>query len=158
LGYEGSRIGPEGTITRADFIRPIGLAITLTLFGELVIFLTYGVALFPEGNLLQKFGWILTCGIAMGATIGALVNLFVTGRMTWQRAKIWAGLIWVAVLSYCNILCYLIDLNIGFFGAQSAPVLFLAPGFVAIFLSAFLYSWLLYSWSGKIWVSERVKS
>lgn len=73
-------------IVRSEFVRPIVLALALTVLGEVLIFGIWGVLLFPEGNLLRKLGWTLTCGVAMGAAIGALVNVVVTGRLTALRA------------------------------------------------------------------------
>ena len=133
---------------RAVYVRPIALGIALTAFGELLILVIWGVILFPGGDVLKKLAWTGTCGVAMGATIGALVNLFVTGRLEGRQAMTWTALIYFGVLSYCNVLCYSIDLTMGFFGAQTHPGLFLAGGFVPALVTSIPYAWLLFSQRG----------
>jgi len=68
-------------LERSDFVRSIVVAVSFTFLGEMLIFLIWGVALFPTGVLWRKLVWTMTCGIAMGMTIGALVNVIVTGRL-----------------------------------------------------------------------------
>jgi hypothetical protein len=135
--------------TRADYVRPITVGITFTAFGELLIFLLWGLLLFPEGNVLAKLAWTATCGIAMGAVNGAVINVFVTGRLTGPQAIIACALIYFAVLVYCTVLCYRVDLRMGLFGARPDPGLFLAGGFVPAFISSLPYAWLLYSERGR---------
>jgi hypothetical protein len=141
------RIAP---MQRTDFTRPITVAVTLTFFGEAVIFLLWGVSLFPGGPLWRKAVWTGICGVAMGATIGALVNVAVTGRMAGRTAALCSGVLYFAVLAFCTFLCFEIDLATGSrFGARQAPVLFIAGGLVPAFLSSFLYAWLLFSEPGS---------
>lgn len=136
-------------------MRPITVGITFTLLGELLLFLIWGVHLFPNGDHWKKLGWTMSCGIAMGATIGALVTIIVSGRLKGGIAAITAGLIYFLVLASCTILCYRIDLAMGFFGAQAHPTLFIITGgLIPAFLSSFLYSWLLYSESGRSFLTK----
>jgi hypothetical protein len=137
------------SIARADYIRPITLGITITAFGEVLIFILRGLLLFPEEDMLTKLAWTATCGIAMGAVIGALINVFVTGRLAGCRAMITCALIYIVVLSYCSVLCYRIDLTIGYFGARSNPELFLAGGFVPALVTSIPYAWFLFSEQGS---------
>ena len=60
---------------RQEFVLPITVAIAFTLMCELLIFYVWGVRLFPEGIVWKKLVWTITCGVAMGATIGAFVNI-----------------------------------------------------------------------------------
>ena len=136
-------------VQRSDFVRPITVAITFTLFGETLIFLIWGVLLFPGGNLWHKAIWTGTCGIAMGATIGGLVNVLVVGRLAGKKAAICSGAVYVAVLALCTLLCYRLDLALGsHFGAQKAPLLFLLGGLLPAFVSGVFYAWLLFSEEG----------
>ena len=136
-------------VTRSDFTRPITVAITFTLFGEALIFLLWGVYLFPKGAIWHKAVWTGTCGLAMGATIGALVNVVVTGRMDGSTAAFWSGLLYFSVLALCTFLCFQIDLATGsHFGAWEAPLLFIAGGLIPALASGLVYSWLLYSETG----------
>lgn len=138
------------TVTRSDFARPITVAITFTLFGEVLIFFLWGAHLFPNGALLPKAIWTGTCGLAMGATIGALVNVVVTGRMDGIKAAFWSGLLYFGVLALCTFLCFQIDRATGSnFGAREAPLLFVAGGLIPAFASSPLYSWLLFSMTGR---------
>lgn len=133
-------------VTRSDFTRPIVVAVMLTLSGEILIFLLWSVVFFPSGVLLHKAAWAGTCGIAMGATIGALVNVVVTGRMDGRRAMLWNGSLYFIVLALCTFLCFRIDMATGgHFGAREAPLLFIAGGLVPALGSSPVYSWLLVS-------------
>ena len=136
-------------LTRRDFVRPIVAAIFFTLVGEILIFFIWGIALFPAGPLWRKLGWTMTCGVAMGATIGALVNVFVTGRLRSSRAAVTAGVIYFSVLAFCTALCYQVDLSVDYFGAREAPVVFVLGGLIPAFLTSIAYAWLLYSVSGQ---------
>ena len=136
-------------LQRAQFVRPIVVAMALTIFGELLILYMWGIALFPAGSLASKLVWTVTCGIAMGATIGSLVNVFVTGRIRPRIAALISSLIYFAVLSFCVGLCYQIDLSLRLFGAVEAPALFILGGLIPALLTSVLYGWLLHSARGQ---------
>ena len=136
-------------VERSDFVRPIVVAVSFTLFGEILMFFVWGVALFPTGVLWRKVVWTMTCGVGMGMTIGALVNVIVTGRLRLCAAAWMAGAIYFCVLAFCTALCYQIDLSVGFFGAQESPLLFILGGIIPAFLTSLVYSWFLYSQSGR---------
>ena len=131
-------------VARRDFVRPIVAAITLTLVGELLIFFVWGTLLFPSGNIWHKLGWTLTCGVAMGATIGALVNVVVTGRLNRLTAAACAGAIYFVTLAICVYICFQIDLSTGYFGASEAPVLFVLGGLGPAALTGIVYGWYLH--------------
>ena len=140
---------PEVLLKRSDFVRPIAAAVLFTLIGEILIFLIWGIALFPAGALWRKLAWTMTCGLAMGATIGALVNVFVTGRLRSYPAAVTAGTIYFSVLAFCTVFCYQIDLSVDFFGAREASVLFILGGLIPAFVTSIVYVWLLYSAPGQ---------
>ena len=133
-----------------QFKRPIFLGILMTFIAELIILVAFGFYLFPEGNKIKKVIWTLFfCGIGMGATFGALVSLFVVGKLTGVKAITASSIIVMIVLFSCNILCFSLDLNFGFFGASSNPHLFLISGFIPSTIGAVLYSVLLFTRTGK---------
>lgn len=134
--------------TRLEFVRPIVVVTALTLGGEMMIFLIWGLGIFPDGELLPKFVWTATCGVAMGATIAALTILLVTGRLEGRRAAAAAGVISFAVLAFCTFLCYRLDLSLDLFGARAAPELFVSGGLVPALLGSALYGWLLHARRG----------
>ena len=146
--------GPRSDVQagpRADFVRPVALALAFTMAGELLIFAIWGLWLFPAGPLWGKLGWTLTCGVGMGGTTGALVVLLVAGRLEGIKAGIAAAIIWTAVLAYCVVLCYRIDLEFGWFGAREAPVLFVHwGGLLPTALASLAYGWLLHSTRGRL--------
>jgi len=122
---------------------------SFTLLGEFLILLIWGVYLFPGGVFFHKAVWAGTCGLAMGATIGAAVNLVVTGRRAGRTAAILSSTIYFMTLALCTILCFQIDRATGSqFGALQAPVLFVAGGLIPAFATSIVYSWLLYSKAG----------
>lgn len=136
---------------RKAYLRPVTVAVTFTLFGEMLILWIWGMNLFSDvGVLWRKAVWTSVCGVAMGAVIGALVNVFVTDRLDGGSAATMAGLIYFGVLSGCVALCFEIDRATGgAFGAHNAPLLFIFGGLIPAFLSAFIYSWLLYAPAGR---------
>ncbi len=139
----------EANLSRRDFVRPIILAIALTFLGEMAILLIWGRFLFPAGDFIAKLLWTAVCGLAMGATIGALVTLLVTGRLQGVRVILGTATLYLGVLSLCTLLCYQIDLDLNLFGARQAALLFIAGGMVPAVVSTFLYVWLLYSHKGR---------
>ena len=131
-------------VARRDFVRPIVVAIVLTIIGELLILFVWGMLLFPSGNIWHKLGWTLTCGVAMGATIGALVNVVVTGRLSGLTAASYAGAIYFVILGICVYICYQTDLSTGYFGAVEAPTLFVLGGLVPAGLTGIAYGYYLH--------------
>jgi hypothetical protein len=140
---------PGVSLGRPDVVRPIVVALAMTLAGEAVILLVWGVVLFPAGALWHKLWWAMICGAAMGLSIGALVNLIVTGRLTPRYAAPVAALIYLSVLLLCVGLCFRIDQAAGLFGANEAPLLFILGGVVPALLTSVVYAWLLYGTRGQ---------
>lgn len=135
---------------RKAYLRPVTVAVTFTFLGEMLIFYIWGMNLFSGGALWRKAVWTSVCGVAMGAVIGAFVNLFVTERLAGRQAAATAGFIYFGVLAGCVALCFEIDRATGgAFGAHDAPLLFIVGGLAPAFLSAFIYAWLLYAPAGR---------
>lgn len=135
---------------RNAYLRPVTVAVTFTFLGEMLILYIWGMNLFSDGALWRKAVWTFVCGVAMGAVIGALVNLFVTERLDGRQAAAMAGFIYFGVLAGCVALCFEIDRATGgAFGAHDAPLLFILGGLAPAFFSAFIYAWLLYAPAGR---------
>jgi hypothetical protein len=136
------------TVTRKEMTRPIAVAVTLTVLGEVFYFIVWGLILFPEGETWVKAVWTATCGLGMGGTIGALVSWRVVGRFAARRAGVAAGAICFGVLAYCSFLCVGIGSATGYFGAHTHHALFIWGGLIPAFLSSFFYGWVLFSEGG----------
>ncbi|MCW9045224.1 MAG: hypothetical protein OQK35_02730 [Alphaproteobacteria bacterium] len=141
--------------TTPNYKSPLIVAIGLTLIGEAGIFIVFGTQLFPAGNWAAKAVWTGTCGLAMGAVIGALVNIFVTGRLEGVKAETAIGAITLVILSFCNLLCFKLDLELNLFGAHAQSDWFLINGFAGALLMMFLYPWLIATATGQR-ILERV--
>jgi hypothetical protein len=122
----------------------LGTAVLLTVLAELFYLTVWGMWLFPEGSLTGKVIWTLTCGLSMGAVIGAATLVWVEH---WHggNAALWrAALIVAAVGSYCAFLCSRIDARFGYFGGDENTGLFIAAGVLPALAGGLLYGWLLY--------------
>ena len=146
----GSATTPTDLSARKAYLRPVTVAVTFTFLGEMLILYVWGMNLFSDGVFWRKAVWTSVCGVAMGAVIGALVNLIVTERLDGPPAAVTAGFIYFGVLAGCVALCFEIDLATGgAFGAHDAPLLFVFGGLIPAFFSAFVYAWLLYARPGR---------
>jgi hypothetical protein len=129
--------------------RPIVLAVLLTASGEAVIFIIFGVYLFPAGHLMAKAYWTGTCGLAMGLVIGAAVLVLERGLGGGRMMPFAGAGAYFAVLAYCVGLCFTLDRQFGYFGAIETPHLFVWSGLAAAALSAPVYAWCLYGANGR---------
>ena len=120
------------------------IAVTLTTTAELVYFTIWGLFLFPEGDVVGKLIWTMTCGIAMGLAIGAITYLWVEERFRGGEAVWGAALVMAAVGSYCAWLCSRIDIRFGYFGGAENSALFILSGVIPAVFGGLLYGWLVY--------------
>lgn len=136
---------------RARYIRPIKLATAFTLLAELCLLLYYGIYLSNEGSLLYKILWTLGfCGLGMGLSIGALIDLFIVDRMR-TKAAIWmtTACSTLALGVGCNALCMVLDRHFRYFGGADNPYLHFLPSFVASVPVGWLLGWLLFAPRGR---------
>lgn len=140
----------EGVIAK-DYKRPLIVGLVLATFGELMIFIIFGVILFPSGNILSKFLWtVLFCGVGMGSAFGTIVDLAVVGRLKGRSAIIACTIISTVILGFaCNLLCFNLDQHFNYFGGQGSPKLFILNGIVMASIGGFLSGWLLFTESGS---------
>ena len=141
-------MGGLTSLERADYrtnlLRPLYYASGLTIFAEVIYFIVWGILIFPDGNLLSKFAWALTCGVAMGAVIGVATIILVTEELSVTASIAIAALAMATIGSYCGFLCSRIDAHFNYFGGQENTTLFILSGVVPAIIGGGLYGWLLY--------------
>jgi hypothetical protein len=133
------------------YVRPLIISLFFAVAGELLLLVIYGIILFPEGNLLYKVLWTLGfCGIGMGATLGAGINLFVMGRSAGPNAILLTILLSFLIMGVaCDLLCLNLDLHFNYFGAQASPLLFSAGGVLGSILAGAGIGGLLFTEMGR---------
>ena len=139
------------------YIRPLIISLFFAVAGELLLLVIYGIILFPEGHLFYKVLWTLGfCGIGMGATLGAGINLFVMGRYAGPKGILLTILLSFLILGVaCDLLCLNLDLHFNYFGAQASPLLFSAGGVLGSILAGAGIGGLLFSETGRS-ILERI--
>ena len=142
---------------RKMLLRPLIISLFFTVAGELLLLVIYGIILFPEGNLFYKVLWTIGfCGIGMGATLGAGINLFVMGRYAGPKAILLTILLSFLIMGVaCDLLCLNLDLHFNYFGAQASPLLFSAGGVLGSILAGAGIGGLLFTETGRS-ILERI--
>lgn len=138
-------------LTHKDYLRPLKLSILFSVLGEAIIFVIWGILLYPEGNLVHKFLWtVVFCGFGMGAAIGAIITLLVVGKWKGIYAVILCAELSGLVLGlFCNYVCYNLDMHFDYFGGKETPVLFVMSGTLIAILGGALVGWLSFTERGK---------
>lgn len=137
---------------RTYYLRPIWLGIAGSVLAEFMIFLIWGLFLYPAGSYLAKFLWtVIFCGFGMGAVTGAIIATFIVDRFEGMKAIILTSVITAFILGVaCNLLCFTLDSHFfHYFGAEENPYLFIVNGVVMSALGGLLVGWLLFSNKGK---------
>lgn len=130
-------------ISASRIRRVLLAAIAMTLGAEVFYLVVFGMFLYPAGNLPAKILWTTTCGIAMGAVIGAAVLLFVENRKSASR-RFWMSAAAVLVVgTYCAWLCSRIDATFNYFGGAENALLFILSGVIPAIAGGLLYGWIL---------------
>ena len=133
------------------YTRPMIVSLAVCIFGELLLFIIYGVVLFPQDNLIYKFLWTVICGIGMGATFGAFVNLFIIDKYIRIKAITLTILLTLATLGIiCNRLCFQLDLHFHYFGAETNPILFNSGSIAESMVAGLVIALLLFSVKGDM--------
>lgn len=130
---------------KINLLRPVFIALLLTLGAEAVYFIAWGIILFPGGSLLGKLVWTLTCAISMAAVIGVLTMTVVNQDTPPYPAMLRAALSMAVVGIYCSFLCSQIDVHFNFFGGRENSAIFIAAGVVPAVVGGALYGWLVYA-------------
>jgi hypothetical protein len=126
---------PENVLAedaRKLYIRPLIISLFFSVVGEFLLLVIYGIILFPDGNMMYKVLWTLGfCGVGMGATLGAGINLFIVGRYSGTKAILLTILLAFLIMGIaCDLLCLNLDLHFNYFGARASPLLFSAGGVI----------------------------
>lgn len=142
---------------RKMFIRPVIISLFFAVVGEFLLLVIYGLILFPEGNLIYKVLWTLVfCGIGMGTTLGAGINLFIIGRFSGLSAILLTTLLSFLILGVaCDLLCLNLDLHFNYFGAQTSPLLFSTGGILGSLIAGAGIGGLLFTKGGQT-MMERI--
>jgi len=144
---------------RSRYLRPLWLVTALTVSAELIIFLIWGVWLYPDGNLLYKFLWaVVFCGIGMGAVVGMMLNMIVVDRWQGWKAIAATTAISIVVLGViCDTLCLSLDNVFGYFGGAENPALFLGNGLIMSAIGGLVVGYLLFTQKGEAWLDKVVR-
>ncbi|AML53384.1 hypothetical protein [Falsihalocynthiibacter arcticus] len=119
-------------------------AFALIGMAEIFYFFFWGDYLFPGVSLAAKAVWVASCGIAMGAVIGAVTLLLVEGRTSGRAAILAGAAIVTTVGSYCAWLCSRVDAKFEYFGGPENGTLFILSGVIPAIAGGLLYGWWLY--------------
>lgn len=134
-----------------EYTRPLIVGLALATFGELLLFIVFGVILYPEGDLFSKFLWtVVFCGIGMGSAFGVAIDLMVVNRFKGAMAILYCTILSSGFLGIgCNVLCFKLDQEFQYFGGQHNPTLFIINGLIMATLGGFIGGWLLFTDQGK---------
>lgn len=141
---------------RREYLRPLWLGIVFAMAGELVIFLVFGLLLNGPGSWVTKLVWTVGfCGIGMGSTVGAFVDLLIVGRLWGARAIVATCALSTGILGVaCNVLCWRLDLGLHYFGGAEHPAIFLVSGIVASAFAGAVLGALLFTHAGNGWLDR----
>lgn len=145
------RTKPRFINSEKIILRPLKLSILISVAGELLLFIVWGLFLFPEGNIIHKLLWtVVFCGIGMGSSLGAIYIYLVHGQFWGWKAVMLCGIISTIVLGlFCNILCFKLDIHFNYFGGADAPALFIWSGVILSTVGGLLVGWLAYTKEGN---------
>lgn len=137
-------------------LRPLKLSIILSVVGELIIFIVWGLVLYPEGSVLHKFLWaVVFCGFGMGSLTGAMITLFVVQRLKGMTAIAACVVISGLLLGvFCNFLCLNLDMHFNYFGGHDTPGLFIWSGLLMSIIGGLLVGVLSFTETGEVWMSR----
>ena len=142
MAAENNLIGSQ---TRHGYLRPVYFATAMTLIAEAIYFVVWGLILFPGGSVMGKLLWTATCGVAMGAVVGATTMILVDETFGAFASISLAALTMAVVGSFCAFLCSRIDARFDYFGGPENSSFFVASGIIPAILGGILYGWLLYA-------------
>lgn len=136
---------------RERYLRPIKLGIALSVLGESVIFVVWGLVLYPEGSVVNKLLWtVLFCGVGMGSAVGATVSLLVVDRLEGWKAVAATTAASVLMLGVaCDLLCLQLDRHFLYFGGTEDMGLFLGGGLAMSTVGGVIVGWACFLPSGR---------
>ena len=140
----------DASSLRMALLRPIKLSILFSVVGELIIFVVWGLILFPDGSWLHKLLWtLLFCGVGMGSAVGAVVAILIVGRLHGVTAIVATMVASISLLGVaCNLLCLALDEHFHYFGGDSHGDMFIWNGIAMAALGGLLVGWLCFTERG----------
>jgi len=136
---------------RQRYLRPLIVSIALSTTAEFIVFVVFGLLLFPEGPWLKKLLWtVVFCGIGMGATTGTFISLFIVDRWQGWRAIVATSVLATIILGVvCDTLCLSLDRQFLYFGGAEDSVLFLGNGILMSAVGGLIVGNLLFTDRGQ---------
>jgi hypothetical protein len=128
----------------------------MTEIGEIFLLILYGLILFPDGSILYKVLWTLVfCGIGMGATLGAFVNILIIDRFDGIKAICLTTTLSFIVIGFaCNLLCLNLDRHFHYFGGASNPHLFSFGSIIGSIVGGLVVGGLLFTETGNEYLKK----
>lgn len=137
-----------------SYIRPLALAAVFTVPGEAMLFVFWGMVLYPDGDMVAKLLWTAASGVGTAVAIGLMVGFIVGGRYEGTIAGIISSFCYATVLVAAILISYEVDVALDVFGVRRDPMGFVLTGVVPTFLTTPLYGWLLHGKAGKALLSR----
>ena len=146
----------KGITPRQTYLRPIIVAISLSVVAEFGLLVLFGMVLFPEGSLFHKFLWtIVFCGLGMGSVLGAAISLFIVDKLKGKAAILsCVALSFVTLGIFCDQLCLALDRHFQYFGGASHGWVFSTTSWILSSLGGALAGWLLFTEAGSKLLSK----
>ncbi|MBE9553471.1 MAG: hypothetical protein IMF05_08410 [Proteobacteria bacterium] len=140
--------GKSDPVWRA-YVRPLALAAVFTVPGEAMVFVCWGGAHCPDGDIVAQLLWGAASGAGMAVAIGLMVGFIVDGRYEGTIAGIISSFCYATVLVAAILIYYEVYVALDLFGVRGDPMRFVLTGVVPTFLTSPLYGWLLHGKAGK---------
>lgn len=137
-----------GELITKQYKYALSVGLILSLLAELIYWICWGLIWLP-GHTWEKLTWALSCGIGMGAVVGAISCLLIVGRLTQWKAVTVSFAVVFTVGNLCTVNCFFMDRQSNFWGAATHPQAFLMGGFVGTIICGILYSWLVFTSAGN---------
>jgi len=145
----------NSSLFRSRYIRPLYVALFISIISELGLFTYFGILHGSEGELLNKFLWtVLFCGLGMGSVFGTAIIIFVLDRMTGWFAVTMTTTIAIILFGVCNLVCFKLDQTFNYFGGATNPQLFLFTGWLLSIIGGLLVGTLLFTDRGNRYLDQ----
>lgn len=131
------------------YIRSFAAAAVFTVPSEAMVYVLWGMVLYPDGNIVAKLIWTAVDAVVMALAIGLMVGFIVGQRYEGAVAAVISSFCYAIVLFGGILIGYEIEMEMDLFGVQHDTELFVLTSIVPALLTAPLYGWLLHSKAGK---------
>ncbi len=138
------------------YLRPLKLALLMSVGAEAGLFVVFGLILYPEGSVIHKLLWtVVFCGLGMGGALGASICLLVVDRLQgWAAVVACAALSMLLIGFACDYLCLSLDKHFHYFGGADNAGLFIGVSVALAGLGGALGGALLFTPKGQEWLAR----